>query len=212
MLKKTIVAAVCGSMLVAGCQTVQNNPNTAGGAILGALGGAATGAIIGGNRRGALIGAGIGLLAGAAVGQYIDQQQRDLERSLSGTGAYVSRDANGLLITFPGNVTFSSGSATIYPGFYRTLDDVAVTLNRYPQSYLDVVGHTDSVGDPNSNQQLSERRAYSVANYLRSRGVNPARIAAYGVGETQPVATNATSAGRQANRRVELRVIPATEG
>jgi outer membrane protein OmpA-like peptidoglycan-associated protein len=212
MLKKSIAAAVCGSMLVAGCQTVQENPNTAGGAIIGALGGAATGAIIGGNRRGALIGAGIGLLAGAAVGQYIDQQQRDLERSLAGTGANVTRYGDGLVITFPANVTFATDSATIYPGFYRTLDDVSATLNQYPQSYLDVIGHTDSVGDEYYNQQLSERRANSVGNYLRSRGVHPGRIATYGMGETQPVASNATAEGRQANRRVELRITPATQG
>ena len=212
MLKKVIIVAISGSMLV-GCQTVRDNPNTAGGAILGALGGAAVGTLFGGDdRRNALIGAGVGLLAGAAVGQYLDNQQRELEASLAGTGAEVDRQGDSLLVSFPANVTFGVDSSEIRPGFYRTLDDVSATLNRYPQSYLDVVGHTDSTGSEPYNQSLSERRAGSVSNYFRSRGVEPARIASYGMGETQPVASNADSYGRQQNRRVELRITPATQG
>ncbi|HSF95176.1 MAG TPA: OmpA family protein [Thermohalobaculum sp.] len=212
MLKKVVALTVCGSLL-AGCQTVQNNPNTAGGAVLGTLGGAAVGALVTRHRaRGALIGAGIGLLAGAAVGQYLDQQERDLRNQLAGTGADVRRDGEGLVVTFPANLTFASDSSEIRPGFYRTLDDVSGTLNRYPESYLDIVGHTDSVGSESYNQALSERRANSVANYLRSRGVAPQRVAAYGMGESQPVASNDTDYGRAANRRVELRIIPATQG
>ena len=212
MLRNAIIVTVCGSMLV-GCQTVRDNPNTAGGALIGALGGAAIGTLFGGSdRRNALIGAGVGLLAGAAVGQYLDNQERELRSSLAGTGAEVSRDGETLLVNFPANVTFDVDSAAIRPGFYRTLDDVSATPNRYPQSYLDVVGHTDSTGSEAYNQSLSERRAGSVSNYFRSRGVEPARIASYGMGETQPVASNADSFGRQQNRRVELRITPATQG
>lgn len=212
MLKKAIVVVACGSLLV-GCQTVRDNPNTAGGALLGALGGAAVGALLpGNNRRGALIGAGVGLLAGAAVGQYLDNQERELRSSLAGTGAEVNRDGDTLLVNFPASLTFAIDSADIRPQFYRTLDDVSGTLNRYPESYLDVIGHTDSTGSDAYNQSLSERRAGSVGNYFRSRGVIPERIAAYGVGETQPIASNATSDGRQQNRRVELRITPATRG
>jgi len=212
MLRNAVIAAVCGSMLL-GCEGVRENPNTAGGAVIGALGGAAVGTLFGGSdRRNALIGAGIGMIAGAAVGQYLDQQQRELEANLAGTGAEVQRQGDQLLVTFPTNVTFDVDSATIQPGFYRTLDDVSASLNRYPSSYLDIVGHTDSTGSDAYNQALSERRANSVANYLSSRGVEPARIAAYGVGETQPVATNTTALGRQQNRRVELRITPATQG
>ena len=212
MLRNVIVIAVCGSLLV-GCQTVRDNPNTAGGALLGALGGAAIGALVpGNNRRGALIGAGIGLLAGAAVGQYLDNQERELRQSVEGTGAEVYRDGDALLVRFPANVTFDVGSSAIRPGFYRTLDDVSATLNRYPQSYLDVVGHTDSTGSEAYNQALSERRANAVGNHFRSRGVVPARVAAYGMGETQPIASNADGYGRAQNRRVELRITPATQG
>ena len=213
MLKKAIIVAVSGSLLAGCAENVRNNPNTAGGAIIGALGGAAIGTLFGGDdRRNALIGAGIGMLAGAAVGQYMDRQERELRADLAGTGAVVNRDGDSLLVSFPANVTFGVDSAAIRPGFYRTLDDVSGTLNRYPQSYLDVVGHTDSTGSEAYNQALSERRAGSVSNYFRSRGVEPARIASYGMGETQPVASNADSYGRQQNRRVELRITPATRG
>jgi outer membrane protein OmpA-like peptidoglycan-associated protein len=212
MLKKVIIVAISGSLLV-GCQTVRDNPNTAGGALIGALGGAAVGALLpGSSRTNALIGAGIGMLAGAAVGQYMDQQERELRAELAGTGADVYRQGDTLVVNFPSNVTFAVDSSDIRPGFYRTLDDVSGTLNRYPQSYLDVVGHTDSTGSEAYNQALSERRAGSVSNYFRSRGVEPARIASYGMGETQPVASNADSYGRQQNRRVELRITPATQG
>ena len=210
MLKKAVALTICGSLL-AGCQTVRDNPNTAGGAVLGGLLGAATGALVTKHdRKGALIGAGIGMLAGAAVGQYLDQQERDLQAQLAGTGADVRRDGEGLVVTFPANLTFATDSSEIRPGFYRTLDDVSMTLNQYPESYLDIVGHTDSTGSDAYNQALSERRANAVANYFRSRGVAPQRIAAYGMGETQPVASNATDYSRAANRRVELRIIPAT--
>jgi len=199
--------------MLVGCQTVRDNPNTAGGAILGALGGAAVGALLpGSSRTNALIGAGIGLLAGAAVGQYMDQQERDLRADLAGTGADIYRQGDTLVVNFPAQVTFGIDSSRIQPGFYRTLDDVSGTLNRYPQSYLDVVGHTDDTGSEAYNQSLSERRAGSVSNYFRSRGVEPARIASYGMGETQPIASNADVYGRQQNRRVELRITPATQG
>jgi outer membrane protein OmpA-like peptidoglycan-associated protein len=212
MLNKAIVVTVCGSLLV-GCQTVQDNPNTAGGALLGALGGAVAGTLVTKHdRTGALIGAGVGLLAGAAVGQYLDQQQRELEASLAGTGAEVSREGDSLLVNFPSSLTFAVDSATIRPEFYSTMDNVSTTLNRYPQSYLDIVGHTDSTGSDAYNQSLSERRASAVANHFRSRGVIPGRLAAYGVGETQPIASNDTADGRQQNRRVELKIIPATQG
>lgn len=211
MLRKSVIAAMCASLVLAGCTAIDQNPRTAAGAGLGALGGAAAGTLFrGDDRRNALIGAGIGMLAGAAVGQYLDQQQRELEQSLAGSGAQVQRQGDVLTVNFPANVTFDTDSAQIRPQFHPTLNDVASTLQRYPQSYIDVVGHTDSTGSEQYNQQLSERRARSVADFLRSRGVTPARIASYGMGETQPVATNATADGRQQNRRVELRIIPAT--
>ena len=212
MIRNTLIAATCCLSLV-GCQTVQDNQNTAIGAVAGAAIGAAAGTLVGGNdRRNALIGAGIGLLAGAAVGQYLDQQERQLRSSLAGTGAEVERQGDQLLVTMPSQITFDTGKATVKPEFYSSLDQVAQTFNQYPESYIDVIGHTDSRGSDDFNQQLSERRAASVSAYLTQRGVNQARLAAFGQGETVPVASNDTAAGRQANRRVELRITPATQG
>ncbi|MEM9140473.1 MAG: OmpA family protein [Pseudomonadota bacterium] len=210
MLKRTLIAATCCAALV-GCQTVQDNPNTAIGAGLGAAAGAALGTLVGGNdRRNALVGAGIGLLAGAAVGQYLDQQQRELEANLAGTGAEVERDGNSLLVTMPAQITFDTARWDLKPQFYPALNDVAQTFNKYPESYIDVIGHTDSDGSDAYNQDLSQKRANSVSNYLSGRGVNQARMVAYGQGETAPIADNATAAGKAANRRVELRITPAT--
>lgn len=204
-----MIAATISIALV-GCA---ENRNTGIGAATGAAVGAATGLLVGGNdRRNALVGAGIGLLAGAAVGQYLDQQQRELEADLAGTGAEVERQGDQLLVNMPSQITFDTDKTNIKPEFNYALDQVASTFNKYPQSYIDVVGHTDSQGSDAYNQGLSERRAASVSNALANRGVNAARLAQFGMGETQPVATNDTAEGRAANRRVELRITPATEG
>ncbi|MEM6624752.1 MAG: OmpA family protein [Pseudomonadota bacterium] len=212
MLRKTLIATTCCVALV-GCQTVQDNQNTAIGAGLGAAAGAALGTLVGGNdRRNALVGAGIGLLAGAAVGQYLDQQERDLKSNLAGTGAQVERQGDQLLVSLPSSITFATGSAQIQPQFQASLDQVAGTFNQYPQSFIDVIGHTDSQGSLDFNQGLSEQRAGAVTSYLAARGVDRARLVAIGMGETAPVATNATADGRAANRRVELRITPATQG
>jgi len=213
VMKKMLIAATCCVALV-GCETVQDNQNTAIGAGVGAGTGAALGALIASNsRQGALIGAGIGRLAGAAVGHYLDQQQRALEQSLAGTGAEVDRRGDQLYVTMPASITFATDSDKVQQQFFPVLRRVANNLNEYPQSYIDVIGHTDSTGDPNYNQELSQRRADSVSRLLVTRGnVERARIASYGQGEATPIATNDTAAGRQANRRVEIVVTPATEG
>jgi outer membrane protein OmpA-like peptidoglycan-associated protein len=211
-MRNILIAATCCVALV-GCETVQDNQRTAIGAGVGAAAGAALGTLVGGNdRRNALVGAGIGLLAGGAAGQYLDRQERDLEASLAGTGAEVERQGDQLLVTMPSQVTFATDSAPIQPQFYSALNSVAQTLQEYPSSYVDIVGHTDNTGEDAYNQRLSESRARAVADHLISRGVNPARVASYGQGESQPVASNETEAGRQANRRVELLITPATQG
>lgn len=209
---RAAVAAVSALALLAGCAQNQQQagPNQVGGALAGALTGAAAGLLVGGDdRRNALVGAGIGLLAGAAVGTYLDRQQRALEQDLAGTGASVSRVENALLVTLPNGVTFDTDSAEIRPRFRRPLRRVAGTLNAYPESYVDVVGHADATGAASYNQALSERRARAVAQVLRRNGVAPARMVARGKGETQPVASNETERGRARNRRVEILITPA---
>lgn len=208
------VALVVAGALLAGC--AQQQPGVSGNrAPLGALAGAALGAgaglLVGGNdRRNALVGAGIGALAGAAVGDYLDRQEAQLNRDLAGTGATVVNTGDALIVTLPDSVTFATGSSTVQPQFLEPLGAMAATLRANPQSYIDVLGHTDSVGSAAFNQQLSERRAESVAAILRQQGVQPQRIATRGFGLTQPVADNATPEGRQRNRRVEIMVTPFT--
>ena len=207
-----VAVTAASALLLAGC-TDGSGPSQrqAGGALIGAALGAAAGTLVGGNdRRNALVGAGIGLLAGAAIGTYLDEQERQLNEDLAGTGGRVDRVGDALLVTLPEGVTFDTASAEIKPQFSRPLTQVAQTLNQYPESYIDVVGHTDSRGSDAYNQQLSEARASSVRRALVQRSVSAARIVAYGKGESEPIASNASREGQALNRRVEILITPAT--
>ena len=159
-------------------------------------------------RKNALIGAGIGALGGAAVGQYMDRQQRELEAELSGSGVGVARQGDNLVLRMPSDVTFASNQSSINPRFNATLDDVAGVLNRYDQSIVDVVGHADSDGADEYNLNLSRQRASSVAQYLVSRNVLADRLYVDGRGESAPIASNDTAAGKAQNRRVEILIRP----
>lgn len=186
---------------------------TAIGGIGGALGGYVLGDLVGGrnDRTAKILGAGIGGLAGAGIGAYMDRQERELRARTQGTDVQVVREGDNLLLNIPSGITFAYNSATVQPQFQRTLDQVAQTLAQYNQTYIDVYGFTDSTGSDAYNQQLSERRATAVADYLASRGVQPARIGTRGFGESNPVASNETEAGRAANRRVEIKIVPIKE-
>lgn len=186
---------------------------TAVGAVLGGLGGYVLGDVVGGrsDRTERIIGAGIGAVAGGAVAAYMDRQEAELRRQTAGTGVDVIRQGDELLLRMPAGITFAFNSYQVQPQFQATLDEVARTLQAYPSTIIDVLGHTDSVGSDSYNQQLSEQRAQAVANYLIQRGVQPARIATRGYGESMPIADNATEAGRAANRRVEIKVVPVQQ-
>ncbi|MBB4284515.1 OmpA family protein [Roseospira goensis] len=218
-MRRSIVAATAATavagLVLAGCANQGGGYHTAQGAGVGALGGAATGAAVGAIAggdvaRSALIGAGIGVLAGGAVGAYMDSQEQALREDLAGTDVQVQRQGDTLLLTMPANVTFAFDSADIKPGFRAPLSQVAQTLRDNPQTYIQVHGHTDAIGSDAYNQDLSERRARSVVDFFKTQGIQPARLYWQGHGERQPVATNETEAGRQLNRRVELRIIPHT--
>lgn len=212
-------AGLGAMLLTAACTT---DPNTgqraiskaAIGGIGGALGGYLLGDLVGGrrDRTEKIVGAGIGALAGAGIGSYMDAQERKLREETAGSGVDVIRDGDNLLLRMPSGITFAYNDAAVQPQFQPTLNDVASVLAQYPKTYIDVYGHTDSDGSDAYNQTLSERRATSVANYLNSKGVQSARIATRGYGETQPIASNATEEGKSANRRVEIKIVPVTEG
>lgn len=186
---------------------------TAIGAAAGAIAGYFAGDLIGGrrDRTERIVGAGIGAIAGGAVGAYMDRQEADLRRQTAGTGVDVIRQGDELLLRMPAGITFDFDSYAIKPQFQATLNEVAQTLSAYPSTMIDVLGHTDSVGTDAYNQNLSEQRANAVAAYLRAHGVNPARIATQGFGESRPIASNDTEAGRAANRRVEIKVVPVAQ-
>jgi len=217
-MKTKIIAALAAVSLASACTTTdpitgeQKISNTAGGALLGAGVGALAGLAVGGSpraqRNAVLIGAGVGALAGGAVGNYMDQQEAELRRSLQGTGVGVVRNGNNLSLIMPSNITFGTDQDQINPGFYPTLNAVAVVLRKYDRTLVDVNGHTDSTGDDNHNFRLSERRALSVANYITSQGNDPRRFSVLGFGETQPIASNGTESGRAQNRRVEIQLAP----
>ena len=219
IISKRLTGAAAALLTTTACVT---NPETgerefqsrtAIGAAVGAVAGYFGGDLIGGrrDRTEKIVGAGIGTIAGAAVGQYMDRQERDLRRQTAGTGVVVERQGDELVLNMPAGITFPINSYQIQPQFYGTLNQVAQTLAAYPQTLIDVYGHTDPSGGDAINIPLSRNRAESVATYLSQQGVNRARIATQGFGSSQPIADNGTEAGRSQNRRVEIRISPATD-
>ena len=183
-------------------------------AVIGAAAGAVAGLITGDDsmerKKRALIGAGLGALAGAGVGSYMDRQEAKLRAELERTGVSVTRNGDNITLNMPGNITFATNSADLNASFYDVLNSVSMVLAEFDKTVIEVAGHTDSTGTDAYNQELSERRAKSVVAYLGTRNVRADRMIPIGAGETHPVATNDTDAGRQLNRRVELTLVPLT--
>jgi len=219
MLRKIAVVAACATLLAA-CSTdpytgEQKVSNTAVGATTGALLGTATGLVIGkstsaSSRNAMLIGAGLGALAGGGVGLYMDNQESKLRARLQGTGVSVTRVGDDIILNMPSNITFDTDQSAVKPQFHDTLDSVAIVLREFDRTMIDVTGHTDSTGSPQHNQGLSQARAVSVADYLVAQGNNPQRFQVIGMGQNDPIATNATVEGRAQNRRVEIKIVPLT--
>ena len=217
-IKNMLVASVaCIALLgMSGCVT---DPNTGNRVIsrtaIGGVGGAGLGYLLGGligGKTARIVGAGIGGAAGGYVGYRMDEQIRQLEEVTAGSGVDVTQTPNGdgILVNLP-DVTFAVDSTNISPAMRQTLDGVAQSMINYPNSLIDVMGHTDSTGSDAYNLDLSRRRADSVANYLVSRGVAGARVERIGYGEQYPIADNTSESGRQQNRRVEIRITPVTQ-
>ena len=219
-MKKLLLALASCSLIVTNCTTIdaytgeQKVSNAAIGTGIGAAGGAILGAIIGNNTgdgdggRGALIGAGIGAAAGGGIGVYMDQQEAQIRQQLQGTGVSVTRSGNNIILNMPHDITFDSGQDYLKNQFLPTLDSVSVVLNKFNKTSIAANGHTDSDGSASYNQSLSERRASSVANYLSTKGVAGNRFQVQGFGESTPIASNSSAAGKAQNRRVELHIVP----
>ncbi|KKB85049.1 cell envelope biogenesis protein OmpA [Devosia limi DSM 17137] len=219
MKKTKIIVAGLAALALSACTTA--NPytgqsqlsNTAGGALLGtgggAIAGALVGAAVGGDPRvGALIGAGVGGLTGVAIGSYMDQQEAELRAQLQGSGVSVTRVGQQIILNMPSNITFATAEAQVQPRFNETLVAVALVLKKFDKTIVDVYGHTDSQGDDAYNLSLSQRRAVSVATVLANQGIDQRRFFIEGKGESSPIASNATEAGRAQNRRVEIQISP----
>ena len=220
---KVLRLVVLGAAVIAsGCETLDpytresEKSKATKGALIGAAAGAVVGLISGDDaverRQRALIGAGVGALAGGAVGYYMDQQEAKLRAELEGTGVSVTRIGDNITLNMPGNVTFATNSSDLRPAFFEVLNSVGKVMQEFDQTVVEVAGHTDSTGSEEYNQGLSERRAGSVSQYLTARGISKERLITVGMGELRPVADNGTEEGRQANRRVEITVVPLTAG
>jgi len=206
---KTSTTMVLGMLFVAGsghgCAT-----NAGKGALIGAGGGGLAGAGIGalaGGGKGAMvggaIGAGVGAGAGALIGNYMDKQEADLKKV---KGADVKREGDKLIVRFNSAILFDTGKAKLKPASEKDLTEFAGVLKQYPETNIIVEGHTDNVGKKAKNKKLSETRAHSVIGFLDANGVVKTRVTAVGYADDRPVADNATDAGRQANRRVEIQI------
>ena len=211
-------AAALSLLTVSACVTDPNTgeqtwSRTAAGGVLGGTLGYLLGDLIGGSTAARIIGAGIGGTAGAVIGDQFDDQIRELDEQTAGTGVDVSElgDQEAILVNLPDGVTFAVDSANISPTFRSTLDVIANSLIKYPNSLIDVLGHTDSTGSDSYNLDLSKRRADAVRSYLVQRGVSSARIETIGYGEQYPRASNDTAEGRALNRRVEIKITPISQ-
>ncbi len=217
-----ITAVIMVAMTVSACKTLdaytreEKTSSATRGALIGAAAGAVVGLISGDDaverRQRALIGAGIGALAGGSIGAYQDRQEARLRAELEGTGVSVTRIGDNITLNMPGNVTFATDSSDLSPAFFDVLNSVGKVMNEFESTVVEVAGHTDSTGSDAYNLQLSQRRAQSVAAYLGSQGVNSQRLITLGMGESRPIANNATVDGRAANRRVEITMVPVTSG
>ena len=178
------------------------------GAVIGGAAGGVAGGVIGNQTgstaRGAIIGAVVGGTVGAIIGHQMDQQAKELQQNIP--GATVTRVGEGIAVTFASGLLYDFDSDVVRAEAASNLRNLAASLEKYANTDLLIVGHTDAVGTSQYNQTLSQRRATAAANYLTAQGVDPARLQAVGRGETEPLATNDTEGGRQLNRRVEVAI------
>lgn len=216
--KTPLFLSLAAIMTLSACEDGQmfneNDPNqkAKSGALIGAVGGALAGAVIGGDdkaerNRTILAGAALGAAGGAIYGNQLDKQAAELRQNL-GNDVGIQNTGDRIILTMPQDILFASGSASLRSDLQADIRTVGRSLLQYPNTTVQVLGHTDSDGDAAYNQNLSQRRAQSVASLLVSEGVPSSRVSSIGRGEDQPVASNLTAEGKQQNRRVEIVIYP----
>lgn len=219
-MKRFAILATAAALMLAGCET-QNaytdesqTSNATKGAVIGGLGGAAIGALTHTSGKGAgknaLIGGAIGAIAGGLVGNYMDNQEAEMRQRLRSRGVRVARVGDDIVLEMRNDILFELNSADLSPEAVSTIGAVADVLRHYDKTLIEVGGYTDTTGSDRYNQDLSQRRAESVANVLADDGVNPARISPRGYGETQLKIPTGDGVNEPRNRRVEIRIVPHT--
>jgi outer membrane protein OmpA-like peptidoglycan-associated protein len=212
MLRSTAMVALAAlvPLTATGCASMNS---TQRGAVIGAAGGAAVGGVIGkvagSTAKGAILGAAVGGVAGAVIGSRMDKQRDELADDLE--NASVERVGEGILVTFDSGLLFDFDSDAVKGAAASNLSDLARSLQQYPESEVLIVGHTDATGSDDYNWGLSERRSAAARRYLMNQGVESSRIRTQGLGETEPVASNETTAGQAENRRVEVAIFASEE-
>ncbi|MTI00916.1 MULTISPECIES: OmpA family protein [Alphaproteobacteria] len=216
--KFVLSAGLCSALVLGACTdpgtlTVQNDPNQNAkqGALLGGLIGAGVGAIANDSNPGlgALAGAAVGAAGGGLIGNQLDRQAAELRQQLANDGITIVNAGDRLIVTVPNDITFDTDSSTVRPALRSDLVRVGQNLVNYPNSNVQIIGHTDSDGEAAYNLRLSERRANAVADILQANGVSYSRITTVGQGENNPIASNLTAEGKAQNRRVEIVVVPS---
>ena len=214
MTRRLVVGLVVVALAGPGCAWWSERSGTTKGAVYGTGAGAAVGAAVGGALgggegawKGAAVGAAVGALGGGLIGNYMDRQKREMEQVLANQDR-IAREGDTLRASLSSDVLFESGSARLQPGADTKLLQIAEILQRYPRTYVDIIGHTDNRGSEGYNQELSQRRATAVRDNLVKAGVDTARVTTRGEGEHKPIATNDTATGRATNRRVDVTIRP----
>ena len=202
-MKKFVVAAVSAVLVLSGCASMKENPNTAKGVGIGAAAGAILGGIVGKNNgdtgKGAAVGGAVGAAIGGLIGKRMDNQAKELEKI-----AETKRTEQGLVSKLKSDILFETGKSDLKPAAKANLAEMAKIMKNYPENVLTINGYTDSTGTAKTNETLSQKRAEAVKSHLVSSGLPTATISTVGMGPAQPVADNTTAAGRQQNRRVEI--------
>jgi len=216
--KPILCVAGAALLLTTACQAPQGQGGMGGfggtnktqqGALIGGLAGALTGAAASDKKgKGALIGGAIGAIGGAAIGNALEKQEAELRRDLENDRVKIQNTGDRLIVTLPQDILFAVDSAQVNGALRGDLLTVSNSLQNYPGSTVQVVGHTDNSGSAAYNQSLSERRANAVADVLRQGGVGYNRVRTFGRGEDQPIASNLTAEGKAQNRRVEIVILP----